>query len=80
MGALKLNRPVREMMATYCPFSKEIREQIKLQPVFEEAMLRYYREKQKKIREIEARHRMLLKDQIELTQELEDTLDYYKEM
>jgi hypothetical protein len=80
MGALKLNRPVREMMATYCPFSKEIREQIKLQPVFEEAMLRYYREKQKKIREIESRHRMLLKDQIELTQELEGTLSYYKEM
>lgn len=78
MGAIKLNKPVREMMATYCPFSKEIREQLKLQPMFEEAMARYYREKQKKIREIEGRHRLLQKEQIEITQELIDTLEYYK--
>lgn len=77
-GAIKLNKPVREMLATYCPFAKEIREQLKLQPMFEEAMARYYREKQKKIREIEGRHRLLQKDQIEITQELIDTLEYYK--
>jgi hypothetical protein len=80
MGALKLNKPVREMMATYCPFSKEIREQLKLQPLFEEAMARYNREKLKKIREIESRHRLLQKDQIEITQELINNLNYYKEM
>lgn len=79
MGAIKLNKPVRELMATYCPFSKEIREQIK-QPMFEEAMARYYRDKQKKVREIEGRYRMLQKDQIELTRELEDTLIYYKDL
>jgi hypothetical protein len=79
-GAVKLNKPVREIMATYCPFSKEIREQLKLQPLFEEAMARYYREKQKKVREIEGRHRLLLKDQIEITKELEDTLNYYRDL
>jgi len=79
VGAFKLNKPVREMMATYCPFSRELREQLKHQPVFEEAMARYYREKQKKVREIEARYRLLAKDQIELTQELVDTLQYHKE-
>jgi hypothetical protein len=26
MGAVKLNKPVREIMATYCPFAKELRE------------------------------------------------------
>jgi hypothetical protein len=67
-------------MATYCPFSKEIREQIKHQPLFEEAMARYNREKLKKIREIESRYRALQKDQIELTKELEDTLSYYKDL
>lgn len=80
MGAIKLNKPVREIMATYCPFAKEIREQIKLQPLFEEAMARYYREKQKKVREIEGRHRMLLKESVELPQELIDTLYYYRDM
>ncbi len=80
MGAIKLNKPVREIMATYCPFAKEIREQIKLQPLFEEAMARYYREKLKKVREIEGRHRMLLKESVELPQELIDTLYYYRDM
>lgn len=79
-GALKLNKPVREIMATYCPFSKELREQLKLQPLFEEAMTRYYKEKQKKIREVEGRHRLLQKDQIEIPQELTYTLSYYRDL
>jgi hypothetical protein len=80
IGAIKLNKPVREMMATYCPFAKAIREQIKLQPLFEEAMARYYRDKLKKVREIESRHRLLQKEHIELTPELEDTLSYHRDM
>ncbi|HHV09312.1 MAG TPA: hypothetical protein GXX75_03410 [Clostridiales bacterium] len=79
-GAMKLNKPVREVMATYCPFSKDIRERLMRQPVFEEAMQRYYREKQKKIREVEGRYRALQRDNIELTEELVDTLNYYKDM
>ncbi len=78
-GAMKLNKPVREILATYCPFAKEIRDQIRPQPLFEEAMSRFYREKQKKVREIEGRYRMLQKDNIEITQELADTLTYHKE-
>jgi hypothetical protein len=78
-GAIKLNKQVREMMATYCPFSREIREQIKAQPLFAEAMNRYYRKKQKKIRETESRYRNLEREQIKLTKELTDTLEYYKE-
>lgn len=79
-GAVKLNKPVREIMATYCPFSRAIRDQLRLQPLFEEAMARYNREKLKKIRELEGRHRLLMKEQIEITQELTDTLTYFKEM
>jgi hypothetical protein len=78
-GAIKLNKPVREILATYCPLSKEIREQLKHQPLFDEAMTRYYHEKQKKIREIVGRYRLLEKENIEVTQELLDTLSYYKE-
>ena len=79
-GAIKLNKPVREIMATYCPFAKEVREQIKLQPLFEEAMLRYYREKQKKVRELEGRIRMLQKETIEIPQEITNTLVYYRDL
>lgn len=79
-GALKLNKPVREVMATYCPFSKELREKLMLQPLFQEAMVRYHRNKMKKIREVEGRFRMLQKDSIDLTPELEYTMDFYKNM
>jgi hypothetical protein len=79
IGAIKLNKPVREIMSTYCPFAKEIREQLKLQPLFEESMARYYREKQKKVREIEGRQRLLQKENIESPQELVDTLSCYRD-
>ncbi|CRZ35646.1 hypothetical protein DFR55_12335 [Herbinix hemicellulosilytica] len=78
-GAIKLNKPVREILATYCPFSKKIREQLTIQPVFEEAFARFNKNRLKKIKELEGRYRMLQKDSIQLTKELTDTLDYYKE-
>ena len=78
-GAIKLNKLVREIMATYCPFTKKLREQITIQPIFEDAFARYYRNRLKKIRETEGRHRLLKKDNIELTKELIDTLTYYQE-
>ncbi len=80
IGAIKLNKIVRELMATYCPFSKELREQLKLQPLFEEAMIRFQRDRLKKIREIEGRYRLLQKEMIKLTPELIETLDYYRNL
>ena len=79
MGAIKLNKPVREILATYCPFGKEIRNQLMLQPLFEEAFSRYNREKLKKIRELEGRFRQLQKEQVEITEELTNTLAYYRD-
>ena len=78
-GAIKLNKPVREIMATYCPFTKKLRDRLIIQPIFEEAYARYNRNKLKKIRETEGRQRLLQKDNIELTKELMDTLIYYQE-
>lgn len=78
-GALRLNRSAREILATYCPFSKAIRERVGKQPLYQEAYGRYTREKLKKIREIEGRYKNLERDHIKLTKELEDTLIFYKE-
>lgn len=77
-GALKLNKIAREILATYCPFDIKIRAKLQ-QPAFEEAMARQTRERAKKIRETELRHRALTKDGSELPKELADTLAYYKE-
>lgn len=79
LGAIKLNKYVREILATYCPFSKGIRERIKMQPLFEGAMARFNRNRAKKIHELELRYHALQKDGVELTEELIQTLKFYKE-
>ncbi len=78
-GAIRLNKPVRELLATYCPFSKVIREKLASQPLFDEAMARFYRERNAKIKEIDLRYRALQKDNIEITKELLDTQKFYTE-
>lgn len=79
-GAIRLNKVARELMATYCPFAKEIREKLSSQPIFEEAMSRYNREKNKKIKEIELRHRVLEKEKVEIPQVLLETQRFYSEL
>ena len=78
-GAMKLNKVVREIMATYCPFEKAIRMQLQMQPAFEDAMARQKRELSKKVKEIELRFRVIEKEGIKLPEELVQTLVYYKE-
>jgi hypothetical protein len=43
-------------------------------------MARFHRERQKKLREVEGRHRLLAKDGIAIPQELMDTLSYYRDL
>lgn len=79
-GALRLNKPAREILATYCPFTKEIRQRLTGQPIFEEAMARGERERAKKVHELEQRIRQIAKDlkTDDIPEEVTNTLDYYK--
>ncbi len=79
-GAVKLNRIAREILATYCPFKKEIRERLKGMPLFSDAMERHARNTLKKIRDTELKYRSIEKDGGEITQELKDSLNFYKEL
>lgn len=79
-GSIRLNKIARRILATYCPFSKEVRERIKTQPIFEEAMSKYYREKQKKCKEITLRYKALEKKGVVFTKELIDTHRFYEEL
>lgn len=78
-GAIRLNKIVREMLATYCPFAFQIRDGIKNQPIFAEAMNRYNLEKAAKIRMIELRLRALEKDGKKVPEEILSTLEYYRD-
>jgi hypothetical protein len=79
-GALRLNRVAREILATYCPFKKELRERLQNQPLFLDAMARCQRNNMKKVKETELRYRALEKDGIQITKELVDTLAFYRDL
>ncbi len=80
MGAVRLNKVAREILAVYCPFNKEIREAIETQPVFAEPVGRFKRENVKKTRELELRyHAYTTKQNITLPQPLVDNLQFYRD-
>lgn len=79
-GALRLNKTAREILATYCPFIRSIRERVSNQPLFDEAMARYIREKNRKIKEIDLRFRALEKDGVEIPGELLSTQTFYNDL
>lgn len=79
-GALRLNKVARELLATYCPFSKSIRERLSKQPLFTDAMARFHRNNLKKVRDLELRYRALEKEKVELTEELMETVIFYRDL
>ncbi len=79
-GALRLNKVARELLATYCPFSKPIRDKLSGQPLFTDAMARFHRNNLKKVRDLELRYRALEKENIELTEELMETVIFYRDL
>lgn len=79
LGAMRLNKISREILAIYCPFNQEIRDAVETQPAFAEPIARFKRERLKKVRELELRYRAYVTKQgIELTKELLDNLAFYK--
>ena len=77
-GAMRLNKVVREMMCMYCPFAKDIRENLCKQTIYDEAFGRFSRENTRKQKELETRLRHIENEGGTITQELTDTMDYYK--
>lgn len=78
-GSVRLNKVAREILATYCPFNSAIRQKLAPQPMFEDAMARFNREKMKKNNELENHYRALKKTQ-QLPEELQRNQEYYKEL
>lgn len=76
-GGLVLSKPVREILATYCPFTKEMRDKIAEQPMFREAMTRFNRERGKRSKEYDLKTRVWQKDGIEVPEEILNTIHFY---
>jgi len=76
---MRLNKVAREILAMYCPFEQEIRLNLTKQGIYDEAMARFHRETFRKQKEFEMRLRHIENENGEITQELQDTLAYYRE-
>ena len=79
-GSMRLNKVSREILASYCPFNKEIRDRLASQPLFEEAMQTFNRERAKKVKDLDLRYRTLETKKVQLTPEMEKTLEFYRDL
>jgi hypothetical protein len=79
-GSMKLNKVAREIMATYCPFNKELREKLNHQKPYELAQARFLRNNQKKKQETAIKIKAVQKITSEVPKELMDTYAFYSEM
>ncbi len=76
-AAMKLNKVSRLILATYCPFNKELRESLKSNAAFAEAMAAQQRMFHEKTREWELRIKKRENNNLTVPQEFYDTYDYY---
>jgi hypothetical protein len=79
-GSMKLNKVAREIIATYCPFEKELRMKLNAQRPYEAAQARSIRNAQKKKQEFELKIKALQKNTSEVPDEMMDTYRFYAEM
>ncbi len=77
-GASKLNRVARDILLRYCPFAKEYRDALGNNPMFSESIGIWERKNDMKIRAVLNQQVHLEKAGAEITQELKDTLDFYR--
>jgi hypothetical protein len=78
-GSMKLNKVAREIMATYVPFNKEMRQKLNAQKPYEVAQARFIRNNQKKKQETAIKIKAVQKITSEVPMELMDTYKFYSE-
>lgn len=79
LGLARLNKVVRMILFTYCPFAKEYRSKIAEHPMFKECAARYERERLKKVKELNNRFAAIRNVGGEITPLLEQNMDYLQQ-
>ena len=77
-GSYRLNRIARDILVRYCPFTREIRTELKANPMYTSSMSRYEIENAKKMQRIVGVYEKYKKAGGEITQELRDNLLFYQ--
>lgn len=76
-GSYRLNKIAREILITYCPFAKQIREELKGNPMYQNALQRFELVNAKTVQRIQGVYDRYQKAGGVITQELVDNLEYY---
>lgn len=77
-GSYRLNKIARDILITYCPFAKQIREELKGNPMYQNALQRFELTNAKTVQRIQGVYDKYQKSGGKLTKELLDNLEYYE--
>jgi len=76
----RLNKVARSIFMKHCTFSKAIRSQLELQPIYTDMLTAVKLQRQKQAREFENHYKLYLKSTSELDATLRKNLEFYKDM
>ena len=77
-GSFRLNKVVRDILVRYCPFAKEIRNDLRSNPLYQAAITRFETETAKKLQRFGALYNKYMKAGGEIMPELKENLIYYQ--
>lgn len=75
-GSPRLNKIARTILFTHCPFSKEIRDKLRVNPLYKETMDRYDIKLQQKIHHMDNIFQKLKNTNVQIPEELQAQRDY----
>lgn len=76
-GSYRLNKTARDILLAYCPFAKNIREELKSNPMYQNGLHKLEVECARKIQRIRGVYDKYQKSGGTITQELAENLEYY---
>lgn len=76
-GSFRLNKVARGIIFTYCPFSAQIREGLKDNPMFTEHFQRFYVQTQRKLKKLNTLYSRYQEKGGEITPDLQENMDFY---
>ena len=76
-GSFRLNKVARDILIRYCPFVKDVRNDLKANPMYQNSIQRYEVGNNKKIQRIMGVYDKYQKAGGEITQELKENLEFY---
>ena len=76
-GSFRLNKSARNILFTYCPFGRQIREALGGNPMYQEFFNRFNIQNQKKIKKLTTMYNKYVEKGGEITPELSENIEFY---